>query len=205
MLRSYKFRGQRIDNKEWMYGGYHKHIARQICPIGEDKLSESDIKHLIIQSGFADWNMPKPLVAVEVIPETVGMFTGLVDKNGVEIYEGDVMHWDSHWGWYVGYENGAFRRIPLNDIQRINWRHHTLQQEGLDTWEIIGNIHENPELIGKDKNMTNREWLNSLSDEELVKTVIVYQACKQQTAAGVCENYTHCNVCKLDWLKKEKV
>lgn len=78
----------------------------------------------------------------EVIPETVSQYTGLDDKNGVKIFEGDVMHWDSHWGWYVGYENGAFRRIPLNDIQRINWRHHTLQQEGLDTWEIIGNIHE---------------------------------------------------------------
>ena len=73
--------------------------------------------------------------------------TGLKDKNGVEIYEGDILHRESHCGWYVGFENGAFRRIPLNCIQRINWKHYTLQQAGLDTWEVIGNIHENPELL----------------------------------------------------------
>jgi hypothetical protein len=73
--------------------------------------------------------------------------TGLKDKNGVEIYEGDILHRESHWGWYVGFENGSFRRIPLNCIQRINWEHYTLQQAGLDTWEVIGNIHENPELL----------------------------------------------------------
>ena len=58
-----------------------------------------------------------------------------------------MLHWDLHWGWYVGYENGAFRKIPLSNIQRINWKHYSLEQEGLKTWEVIGNIHDNPELV----------------------------------------------------------
>ena len=128
--RVVKFRGKRVDNGEWAYGYYQE-------------LEESENHYYWINEPNGD--------ITDVTPETVGQYTGLKDRNGVEIYEGDVLHWDSHWGWYVEYENGAFRRIPLNDIQRINWRHHTLQQEGLDTWEIIGNIHDNPELMGKKK------------------------------------------------------
>ena len=127
-MREILFRGKRIEDKEWVYGTYMAH-DRDGHTIFNQNLGGGTLQ------GF------------EVIPETVGQYAELKDKNGVKIFEGDVMHWDSHWGWYVGYENGAFRRIPLNDIQRINWRHHTLQQEGLDTWEIIGNIYDNPELM----------------------------------------------------------
>ena len=126
-MREILFRGKRIEDKEWVYGTYMAH-DRDGHTIFNQNLGGGTLQ------GF------------EVIPETVGQYAELKDKNGVKIFEGDVMHWDSHWGWYVGYENGAFRRIPLNDIQRINWRHHTLQQEGLDTWEIIGNVHDNPEV-----------------------------------------------------------
>ena len=129
-MRKIKFRGKSVHYSDvWRYGN---------LIINED--GSNGITDGAKSYGYS-------ILTSEVIPETVGQYTGLKDKNGVEIYEGDVMNWDSHWGWYVGYENGAFRRIPLNDIQRMNWRHHTLQQEGLDTWEIIGNIHDNPEHL----------------------------------------------------------
>ena len=122
------FRGKRIDTGEWVYGDFYRKCG--ITGIVHDhRISTRDG------------------MAYPVIPETVGWCTGLIDKNGKDIFDGDVLHWDSHRGWYVGYENGAFRRIPLSDIQRWNWRHHPLEQEGLKTWGVIGNIHDNPELV----------------------------------------------------------
>jgi hypothetical protein len=84
----YKFRAKNKDSGKWEYGYYVKYIKRQVSPIG-DFLDETDIVHLIFKSGFADWNMERPLNAVEVIPETIGQYSGLLDGNGKMIYEGD--------------------------------------------------------------------------------------------------------------------
>ena len=74
-------------------------------------------------------------------------YTGLKDKNGKEIYEGDVLSKESYWGWFVGFEDGAFCKVPLNEVQRLNWEHYRLIQDKISDWEIIGNIYENPELL----------------------------------------------------------
>jgi uncharacterized phage protein (TIGR01671 family) len=82
----------------------------------------------------------------KVDPETVGQFTWMHDKNGVEIYENDIVYkewygkkwlivWDEPWGrWQVNYWPGT----GWWDIsEHIFWK----------TLEIIGNIHQNPELL----------------------------------------------------------
>ena len=74
-------------------------------------------------------------------------YTGLKDKNGKKIFEGDILERGGFWGWYVAYEDGGFRKIPINTVQRINWEHSLLEQDTMYYWEIIGNIHDNPELV----------------------------------------------------------
>lgn len=74
-------------------------------------------------------------------------YTGLKDKNGVEIYEGDILGQLSHWGFYVGFEKGCFIEIPTDKVQRYNRDFRPLYIRDLRHWEVIGNVHKNPELL----------------------------------------------------------
>jgi hypothetical protein len=72
--------------------------------------------------------------------ETVGQFTGLTDKNGKEIYEGDVVEWKGVRGevWY----NESAARFFFDDSKGLHLEPHYGHEA-----EVIGNIYENPELI----------------------------------------------------------
>lgn len=75
--------------------------------------------------------------------ETLGQFTGLLDKNGIKIFEGDVLGVDGYIG-YVKWTIAGFQLIPANNVMHISF----LYLSGkLHKYEIIGNIHDNPELL----------------------------------------------------------
>ena len=88
--------------------------------------------------------------AYEVIQETVGQHTGLKDKNGKRIFEGDiakVLQGKDKDIAYVGFENGAFMLYPKTG----NIYERTLWEYWYNDWdvEVIGNITDNPELLEK--------------------------------------------------------
>ena len=77
------------------------------------------------------------------------LYTGLKDRNGIELYEGDILGKEGHFSFFIKFSDGAFRRVPINPIQRINWEHYPLNHYWLldNQLSYIGNIYENPELL----------------------------------------------------------
>ena len=133
-MRQIKFRGWNEKNKRWLYGAYL--VNRGFPYIVEDG----------IQSPFAE---PADFMVGE---DTVGQFTGLKDKNGIEIYEYDIIGYKAHEGYLlesfrapVLFENGTFgykrENSKLGGIGVFEpfCVHDCLQEDFLDYVEVLGN------------------------------------------------------------------
>ena len=124
------FRGKRKDNGEWVYGWY---------------VNKAEAKHQIVTK--------EDVMPISVHPETVGQFTGLTDKDGKEIYEGDIiqdkngigviMWFQTSWG-VASYAHGY---DGLKSYTAVD----SFYSKETKEWSVIGNIHDNPSLL------TNKE------------------------------------------------
>lgn len=124
-MRTIKFRGkQAFGGADWKYGNLcGTPFYSQIEEVIQDK-----------QHAKTFWTPH-----TQVIPDTIGQFTGVLDKNGKEIYEGDILEIKDEGVVFtkvVGFNNGMFGA-----------GNYTLAFYGEDNIEIIGNIHDNPELL----------------------------------------------------------
>lgn len=159
MQDRYRFRAKLKNIDNWVYGAYLKMLPYQPNPVGHRKPLETEYRHLIITEGSADWGMPREIAAYEVIPETVGQCTGLKDKNGKLIYEGDILQSEEYpfkndrgynYSAEVCYDEESASyfyyvvRISTNVVGRAEGNTGHLDDY---EWEIIGNIYENPELL----------------------------------------------------------
>ena len=130
-MREILFRGKRLDNGEWVYGAYQP-------PVEWDGRKWDVSIASVTEYGW--------LEDILVIPETVGQFTGLTDRNGKRIFEGDIIKrfWlGAEIIYCVQYdgENAHFIGKALNKSGFT-----TFDNDG-EMFEVIGNIHDNPELL----------------------------------------------------------
>lgn len=132
LMREILFRGKRVANGEWVYGFY---VVLKL--VHYDKK-----EHLITDKDTGR--------SYEIDPATVGQYTGPKDKNGKRIFEGDVLRDD--WGkiyevFYTTKSCSFMVRLEHapNEYEKGNYR---LGEAWCGTIRVIGNIHDNPELLG---------------------------------------------------------
>ena len=129
-MRDIIFRGKREDNGEW--------------------IAESET---YIKDGDGTWLCDKSNDVVKVVPETVGQYTGLTDKNGKKIFEGDIL------GGYLddNYpENQTVMEVVWCNCwwgtKEIGRDPDPLEWEDGEILEIVGNVFDNPELLERGDN-----------------------------------------------------
>ncbi len=133
------YRGKRKDNGEWVVG---------YLWIGAD---HTYITPHNLGVGYDDATQRITAFAYEVIPETVGQYTGLTDESEKRIFEGDIVTGLFHLGLIINsvceFNNGSF---GLQARQCGAEHFHPFTSMCNVTYEVVGNIHDNPELLKGD-------------------------------------------------------
>ena len=126
-MREILFRGKRVDNNEWVYGFLSK--SR-----GNNHFLSLCIDHE--ENGV--------MLSSIVEPETIGQYTGLIDKNGKKIFEGDIVRYNGEKHIVVFETRGetGYFGIKIDHIETWGF----CLSVPAKLMEVIGNIHDNPEL-----------------------------------------------------------
>lgn len=139
MNREIVFRGKSINGGKWLYGYLGEAKGKVLQSIYKEKVIFENLEW------FNTDNFGYVVNDYMVVEETIGQFTGLYDRNQKPIYEGDIVQWEECVADYtfitqkseVFYSENSASFEPLNEFDYCDF-------------EVIGNIHDNKELLNED-------------------------------------------------------
>ena len=164
-MHSNLFRGKTRDKGKWIEGSY-LHLN-----VGYDYICDGSV-----------WIGTLTPYKQEVLSETIGQYTGLTDKNDKKIYEGDILQYgdkrfvvwwnDEAFQWQAKERlavtstyDGMSRNVVWDNID-LGWIAAEIHYTGHMTTEVIGNIHDNPELLNNYFNCSTTERSRENDKEE---------------------------------------
>ena len=150
-MREILFRGKRLQGGEWVEGYFVKSDINK-------RERESGKATLIFTPDCDTFIMvPECHNSFMVVSDTVGQYTGLKDKNGKRIFEGDIVVFSRGRNLpnsacppaLIKYHQGdcAYRRFPLGRCVHRGGGGRLIQPDMMVSCEVFGNIHDNPELL----------------------------------------------------------
>lgn len=144
-MREILFRGK-TPKGEWVEGFYY--INRYRNAGSEYFIAENPKITTGITEASGAWGERVEEIEYEIIPETIGQYTGLTDKNGKKIFEGDILEfsdrlvvvfWHAHLGcWDCKFLKFTNKENGKDDMSPVHWEYKSI---------VIGNIHDNPEFL----------------------------------------------------------
>lgn len=120
-MRNIKFRGfsKNLTNNEWVYG---------------DLVNYSETEKIIVEQNSKTWDLLEGGTIVN--EKSIGQFTGLTDKNGKEIYEGDIV------------TDGVGKYKIIYDLKLAGYQPYCIFRDNPENYcEVIGNVFENADLV----------------------------------------------------------
>lgn len=131
-MRTIKFRGKEFDSGEWLLGALMPNNKTYVCIAPFRKLLQLE----------------------RVNHETVGQYIGILDKNGKEIYEGDIITVKGDYPRVVLWDKMMWALMPTVYYHDKDFWVMNIQHPGVDWWEeyadeieVIGNMYDNPEML----------------------------------------------------------
>lgn len=137
-----------LGEDRWVEGYYIRYGTRQLSPIG-DELKDDEVIHLIVNDGFADWNMPRQLEFHKIDVSTLCQSTGIIGKNNKLVFENDIV---------IAYSQGEKRTLTVklrnsgvpmfilypayHNGEYWNFFVHDDNDRMVDNVEVIGNIFD---------------------------------------------------------------